>query len=131
MQCGLRTLDGIEKHKELRSLALCHNRSLNDISALSGIGNSLQTLVIEGCSKISDFEVLSTLVKLEHLQLYRSNALPTLSFLKDMPNLKTFTFTMNVEDGDLTLCKNIPYASCKNRKHFNLKDAQLPKNIHN
>lgn len=129
MQCGLQTLDGIEKYPQLRSLALYHNRSLSDISALDGIGDALQTLVIEGCPRISDFTVLPTLVKLEHLRLYGSNVLPTLAFLKEMPSLKTFTFTMNVEDGDLSLCQNIPYASCKNRRHFNLKDNQLPKKI--
>lgn len=128
MQCGIQTLNGIEKHPKLRSLALYYNRSLTDISALSKLGKSLRTLVIEGCPKISDFSVLATLMELEHLQLYGSNTLPTLSFLKEMPKLKTFTFTMNVENGDLSLCKNIPYASCRNRKHFNLKDAQLPKN---
>lgn len=131
MQCGIRTLDYIEKHHKIRSLALYHNRSLTDISAVGGLENSLQTLVIDGCPKISDFTVLSTLVNLEHLQLYGSNTLSNLNFLKEMPKLKTFTFTMNVEDGDLSLCKKVPYASCKNRKHFNLKDAQLPKKIPN
>lgn len=129
MRCGIQTLDGIEKHQQLRSLALYHNRSLSDISALDSIGGTLQTLVIEGCPRISDFAVLSSLVKLEHLQLYGSNVLPTLAFLKKMPNLKIFTFTMNVGDGDLSLCKDIQYASCKNRKHYNLKDSQLPKSI--
>lgn len=129
MQCGIQTLDGIEKYRELHSLALYQNRALIDISPIASLGNSLQTLVIEGCPKISDFAVLSTLVNLEHLQLYGSNTIPTLSFLQEMPKLKTFTFTMNVDNGDLSLCQNIPYASCKNRRHFNLKDNQLPKKI--
>lgn len=127
MQCSLRSLDGIEKHSHLHSVALWHNRSLTDISALKKMGNTLRVLDIEGCPKISDFTFLAALVNLEHLRLYGSNSLPSMAFLKEMPKLKTFTFTMNIEDGDLTLCKNIPYASCKNRKHFNIKDAQLPK----
>ena len=130
LQCGIRTLDGIEQHPKLQSLSLCHNRSLTDISALNSLGDSLHTLAIEGCPRISDWSVLSDLVNLEHLQLYGSNTLPDLSFLKKMPKLKTFTFTMNVADGNLSLCRNIPYASCKNRKHFNLKDAELPKHFH-
>lgn len=129
MQCGLRSLDGIEKHAHLQSVALWHNRSLTDISTLEKLGSTLRILDIEGCPKISDFTFLAALVNLEHLRLYGSNSLPSLAFLKEMPKLKTFTFTMDIEDGDLTLCKNIPYASCKNRKHFNIKDAQLPKRI--
>ena len=129
MQYGIRTLDGIEKHARMQSVALWMNRSLTDISALKNLGSTLRVLDIEGCPKITDFAVLSALINLEHLRLYGSNRLPSLDFLKEMPNLKTFTFTMDVEDGDLILCKDIPYASCKNRKHFNLKDAQLPKKL--
>lgn len=129
MQCGLRSLDGIEKHSQMRSVVLSHNRLLTDISALEKLGNTLRVIDIEACPKISDFSFLAMLVNLEHLRLYGSNRLPSLDFLKEMPNLKTFTFTMDIEDGDLTLCKGIPYASCKNRKHFNVKDAQLLKNL--
>lgn len=34
---------------------------------------------------------------------------------------------MNVEDGDLSKCLNVPYVNCKNRKHYNLKNKDLPK----
>ena len=129
MQCALQSLDGIENHSNMRSVALWHNRSLTDISALEKLANTLRVIDIEACPKISDFSFLTTMENLEHLRLYGSNRLPSLAFLKEMPNLKTFTFTMDVEDGDLSLCKDIPYASCKNRKHFNIKDAQLPKNL--
>ena len=45
-----------------------------------------------------------------------------------MKNLKTFTFSMNVLDGDLTPCLNLSYVySEKKHKHYNLKDADLPK----
>ena len=44
-----------------------------------------------------------------------------------MKNLKTFIFNMNVKDGDLTPCLDLSYVSVKNRKHYNLKDADLPK----
>ena len=45
-----------------------------------------------------------------------------------MKKLKSFIFNVNIEDGDLSLCKNIDYAfSQKNRKHYNYKDDDLPK----
>ena len=38
---------------------------------------------------------------------------------------------MNVKDGDLTPCLDLSYAySGKNRKHYNLKDLQLPKFVY-
>ncbi len=126
LQCKLRSLRGLEQHPELEDLTLLHCRSLADISDLRHC-SSLRTLAMETCPKIQDFSVLETLENLEHLQLFGSQTLPSLDFVKKMPKLRTFVFTMDVADGNLMPCMGIPYASCKNRKHFNLKDAQLPK----
>lgn len=125
--CGLKSLEGIELHKNMQHLSLYRNSFLTDISRLGDIGGSLRSLHIESCGKIRDFAALDYLTNLEFLQLDGSNTLPNLDFLEKMPRLKVFTFTMNVEDGDLSKCLPIPYVSCKNRKHFNLKDCQLPK----
>ena len=46
-----------------------------------------------------------------------------------MPNLKVLNLGMDVADGDLRLCMNVPYVTCKNRRHFNLRDAELPKRL--
>ncbi len=128
-QSPVPTLAGLENAKKLSKLGLSHCRQLEDISALSSIRESLTMLDIEACGKIKDFSVLAELRNLEHLRLYGSNSLPDLRFLENMPKLKTFTFTMNVLDGDLSLCMNVPYASCRNKKHYNLKDADLPKRL--
>lgn len=42
-------------------------------------------------------------------------------------NLKSFVFMMNVEDGDLSMCLDIPYVSIKNRKHYSHKDKDFLK----
>ncbi len=128
-QSPIQTLAGLENAKFLSKLVISYCRQLEDISALASIQQSLTLLDIESCGKIKDFTVLNELHNLEHLRLYGSNTLPNLTFLKQMPKLRTFTFTMNVTDGDLSLCMNVPYASCRNKKHYNLKDADLPKRI--
>lgn len=93
------------------------------------MSGTLKELAIDACSKIQDFEVLNTLENLEYLYLEGNNKIPNLQFLKNMKKLKVFVFTMNVEDGDLRACMEIPYVSCRNRKHYNLKDRDLPKNL--
>ena len=127
--CGIQSLDGIENHKMMKSLTLWHNYSLKDISALAHVSDTLTELVIDACSKIKDFTVLDSLENVEFLSLDGNNVLPNLEFLKKMKKLKVFTFTMNVEDGDLSNCMEIPYVSCRNRKHYNIKDRELPKNL--
>lgn len=128
VQSKIKDLSGIETTKELTSLSLCYNRSLDDISQLEQEKDSLRILSILNCPKIKDFSVLEKLEKLEGLELYGSNRLADLHFLKNLKNLKLFSFNMNVLDGDLSLCMRIPYVySERNRKHYNLKNSELPK----
>lgn len=126
-QSPIRSLNGIDQAACIQKLSLSYCRSLEDVAALVSVGKTLTSLEIESCGKIKDFSWLYHLPNLENLVLFGSNTLPNLSFLDSMPNLKSFRFTMNVLDGDLGLCKNIPYVYCKNRKHYNLKDEDLPK----
>lgn len=128
IQCKMNSLNGIENLNKMQCLYLYHNRSLKDISALAKISKTLKVLRIDCCPKIEDFSVLSELENVEMLELSGGNSIPNLDFIKGMKNLKTLIFTYNVLDGDLSNCMNLSYAACdKNRKHYNLKDKDLPK----
>lgn len=127
LQCGVRSLNGLEKYP-MQQVNLSYLRRLEDISALGKISATLRSLSIEACGKISDFSCLYNLANLEHLVLCGSNHLPDLGFLRNMPKLKTFVFSMEVNDGDLIPCLHVPYVSCsKIKRHYNLKEADLPK----
>ena len=54
---------------------------------------------------------------------------PSLKFLNELPKLEWFTFVeANVLDGDLTPCLRLKHAGTyPDRRHYNLKDSQLPK----
>lgn len=127
-QSKITALEGIQKSQKMQCLYLYYNRSLQDISALRKVKTTLKALRIENCPKINDFSPLGELENLELLELSGSNELSSLGFLIKMKNLKTFIFNMNVKDGDLTPCLDLSYVySEKNRKHYNLKDTELPK----
>ena len=107
-----------------------HLKRLEDISALEHIAESVEALCISGCPKVKDFSVLEKLVNLRHLELTGRNEISSLSFLNQMPQIQTFLFSMNVLDGDLTPCMKIPYVYCeRNRKHYNLKNKDLPRTV--
>lgn len=126
--CKVLSLKGIEKATKLQCLYLYNNRSLQDISALISVRNTLRTLRIENCSKIKDFSILGELENLNLLELTGSNELPDLYFVRSMKNLKTLTFSVNIKNGDLSPCLDLSYVfSEKNRKHYNINDSQLPK----
>lgn len=124
----IKTLEGIQKSRKMQCLYLYYNRYLEDISALKEVKSTLKALRIENCSNIKDFSVLGELENLELLELTGTNEVPSLNFLKTMKNLKTFIFNINVKDGDLSPCVDLSYVYCeKNRRHYNLKDIDLPK----
>lgn len=128
IQCGVRSLKGIGLSSKMQCVYLSYNRKLKDISALADVRDTLKALRIANCSQIEDFSVLEQLDNLELLELTGSNILPNLAFLRKMKNLKTFVFDMNVLDGDLTPCLGLSYVySAKNRRHYNLRDIDLPK----
>ena len=128
VQCGINSLNGIEISNKMQCLYLRYNRFLQDISALNRVRGTLKALRIENCPKIEDFSVLGELENLELLELSGSNVLPNLNFLRTMKNLKTFVFNVDVRDGDLAPCRNLSYVySEKDRKHYNLRDRDLPK----
>lgn len=130
-QCSIRSLEGISKVKALSELSLWYNRSLSDVSDLFHHDKSLRMLSIGSCPKIADFSFLEQFDNLEYLELSGSNSLPNLKFLSAMKALKCFTFDMNVLNGDLTPCLDIPCVHLlRNRKHYNLSNADLPKAVH-
>ncbi len=122
----IKSLAGCENFKKLQCLYLHYNRSLSDISALRCLKHSLKALRIENCAKINDFSPLEELEELELLELSGSNKIPNLSFIKKMKKLKTFLFSVEILDGDLTPCLDLEYVFCgKGRKYYNLKNKDF------
>ena len=130
LQTKIKSLKGIEHFQCLQGLSLEYERYLNDVSEIVNVSKTLKALSISNCPKIMDFSFLEQMGNLECLELNGKNVLPNLNFLKEMPQLRSFVFSMEVADGDLRPCLDIPYVySKKNRKGYNLKDRDLPKNM--
>ena len=128
LSCSLKSLDGAENLPKLQGIDVWYNRQICDISALRGCAESLRWLSLQNCPKITDFSYLSVLKNLEAVSLEGNNDLPDVDFLRNMKNIKWFICTMNVINGDLTPCLSVPYVDIKGRKHYNLKNKDLPKN---
>ena len=121
------SLNGIERAPKMQYLDVTYNRCLEDISALAKVKHSLKSLYISNCARIKDFSVLYEMENLEKLEIWGSNTIPSLDFVKYMPNLKTLILMNNIADGDLTPCLHMRTAKVRNRRHYNLKDEDLPK----
>ncbi|MBR5136731.1 MAG: hypothetical protein IKV30_01740 [Clostridia bacterium] len=126
----IKTLDGIEQFRGLKKLHLGYCRVLTDISALCKIAESLEELSIECCGKIQDFSCLFSLKNLQIIHLQGSNELSNIQFMNGMDNLRMVNLAMNVLDGDITPCRKAKCAYITNKRHYNLKDSDLPKFSH-
>ena len=124
----IKSLDGCERMSNLQCLYLYRNRNLENISAITALKPTLRALRIEYSSKISDFSYLGEMTTLKLLGLVGSNKIASISFICKMKELQTFVFTIDIQDGNLTPCLRLSYASCpKGRRYYNLRDDQLPK----
>jgi len=123
----IKSLIGCEKLHNLKCLYLYNNRLLENISPIKEV-KGLRALRIENSRKIANLEAIDVLSELELLEISGNNEIPSLNFINKMKNLKTFIFSVNVKDGNLTPCLNLQYVYCdRGRKHYNLKDKDLPK----
>ena len=128
MCCGVNSLDGTQLSKKLQVVKLQTCSKLENIDALYGNRETLRGLVIDNCNKIRDYSVLSELKQLTRLSLCGRGAIPTLSFVEQLPNLKTLMLSVDVEDGDLSFCDRLEHVSIfPDRRHLNRKDEDLPK----
>lgn len=124
----MESLNGIEQTNALKVLQIQDCYGLSDISALSNAGASLQGLVLENCRKIRDYSVLGELRELRRLSLIGTGSVSSLSFIEKLPKLETLLLTMNVDDGDLSVCDRIHTVRIwPNRRHFNRKAENFPK----
>ena len=123
------SLDGIEKSEKLQCLYLYYGKYLKDISALEKVKKTLRLLCIDHCPNIEDYSVFEKMENLQTLMIYGDNKISDIQFIRKMKSLKRFRFSVNILDGDLSPCLALEEASSSvNRRHYNLKDNQLPKN---
>ncbi len=127
LQCGLRSLKGIENCPNLQWLDMSYLRNLIDISAISSLAPALRSLAFENCPRVTDFSVISKLNALEYLEMKGKNELPNLDFIKVLPKLKFVALSMTVVDGNVDCLRNIQYADAVCKRHYTLKNKDLPK----
>lgn len=120
--------------------------------SLTGLDfNNLEYLSVAYCSKLSNYSFLKDCKKIKYMELEKCKHIPTnllrelvkieklilidcgeidsLDFIDGLQNLKFFSFYgTTVLSGDLTPCLKLDYVSTNNKKSYNIKDKDLPKN---
>ncbi len=102
------SIDGIQSLDKLEVLSLHSMEKLRDISVLTHLGVSLTRFSIENCKNIQDYGFISGLFNLKYLNLSRIRVVPSISFVRNLPSLKTFIFSEGtVLDNDMSYLKDV------------------------
>jgi Leucine-rich repeat (LRR) protein len=148
-QCDIKDFKGIENLQKLKVAYMTYCRSLNDITGISKLSN-LQYLNFDRCPNLTNIDEVSkikTLLKLglenikkcnldfiynmkslRYLMLDNCRDFPSLQFINEMPNLICLSISdTNILDGDLTPCKRLKFAFTLDKRHYNLKSKDLPR----
>ena len=147
-QMNLKNLTGIEKLKNLKKLHIQYARSLERLDGILQL-KKLSFVRLISCPKITDISELAEspaitrldlenikncdltklckLKTLESLYLDNCGSVPSLKFIEGLSNLKYFSFIdTNILDGDLRPCLKLKLAATLDKRHYNLKDSELP-----
>lgn len=150
-QCNIKNINGIENLPKINMLCLSHCRSLTSIQGISQLKN-IQKLYIDCCPKLEDIReigkipTLKTLIlenikgcdlnflenmqcalNLECLVLRNCNKIDSIKFLNNYPKLQAFdSLYTDIVDGDLNSCLRLESVRISNKRHYNLKEKDLP-----
>ncbi|MBR6460409.1 MAG: hypothetical protein IKS95_01090 [Verrucomicrobia bacterium] len=118
---------GIERFPHLKALSLYRAHKLESLDDLLSLADVLEEFVLEGKTKIFDYQALGKLRVIKRVFLNNVGDIKDLSFLETMPSLNHFAFMdSNVVDGDLSYCKKVNgWVAFTNKKHYSMTFEEL------
>lgn len=127
-QSSIYSLEGCGNFTNLKKLKLSYFRKLEYIDEIEQNANTLTSLRFDSCKKLKNHDYVTCLKKLELLAFDECGEIPTIRFIKQIPNLKSFIFVnTNIVDGDLSACEGLDYVGFLNKKHYSHKNEDFKK----
>jgi hypothetical protein len=119
------SLEGL-KLNNLREFEVHYCNSLKTLNGIDKFSNKLNILILDHCRKLTSYEDLRFAGNLRKLILSDSGDIPNIHWLKDLKNIKHFSFwNTKLIDGDTSPCFGIDYITFKNQKHYNYKEEEF------
>ncbi|EMQ4858105.1 hypothetical protein Q4R69_04125 [Morganella morganii subsp. sibonii] len=86
--CVFSDLSFISDMNDLKKISVSYNSKLTHIEALGKVNNTLKSIGIQNCKKISDWHVLKEMKELEFIYIENCGEIESLDFLSNLPKLR-------------------------------------------
>lgn len=125
-QSNITSLEGCSNFANLLKLELNYLTKLEYIDEIEKNADTLISLRFDSCKKLKNHDYVTCLRKLELLAFDECGEIPSIRFIKRIPNLKSFIFVnTNIVDGDLSACEGLDYVGFLNKKHYSHKNQDF------
>jgi hypothetical protein len=118
---SIRNIRGIEDMSELKYIRLDTMRKLESLKGVREDMRKLKVIDIYGAKNLSDYIEISKVKSLQQLELRQTGDAASISFIKDLVNLKKVTIGFKVLDGDMSYLKDIESVGFIDFPHYNIK----------
>jgi len=125
-QSPIVSLRGLGELGRLTRLELNHLSKLVLIDAINGNAGSLQSLMFSACRKIRNHAFVKALRRLRVLAFNDCGEMPSIAFIRDMPELEDFRFVdTNVLDGDMLPCAGLKSTGFFKKRHYSHSPEEI------
>lgn len=125
-QSNIESFEGLAVFNQLHELNISYCPKLVNLGSLEASVNSLSVLLMAKCKSVKNFDYVGKLKKLKVLAFNDCGSISTISFIKEIPDLESFSFVnTNIVDGDLSPCIGLKYVGFFDKKHYSHKYEQV------
>lgn len=120
VQSPLISIKGVGRFSRLKRLELSYLTKLESIAAVGELKNGrLEILDCDVCKKMRDHEAVKEVPSLRVVRFNDCGEIPSIEFLKNMPNLKEFRFVdTTIADGNLSPLLRLGSVGFFKKKHY-------------
>ena len=120
-QSSIKNLEGIENLTNLKYIRLDTVKKLESLKGLSQNQINLTVLDIYSALRLNNYEEISNVKSLKQLELRKTGETNSISFIKDLPNLKIITLGLKVLDGQMSFLKGVEKVGFIDFSHYSHK----------
>ena len=126
---SIKSLKGIENMYSLNDLNIDTASKLESLEGLNENLNHLESLYIYAAKQLNNYEPISKLVALKHLELRKTGEANSIDFIKGLIHLEKIVFGFKILDGNMSYLKGIKDVGFIDFPHYSNKMKDFKQSV--